>query len=264
MITVLRQYFTYDITNSCTFQVSVEITMRIENQDFFYFPINDLVADLKVTDSKGTELVILSDAEFKELKGGDMSKVRSEYFANLKSNLTNYEFVDKFRLVAILFNQESESKSYYEKISLSWVDKFENRMRHHISEYVEFLITQPKYGIVQGDESSLYLSVKTNDKYEIYPNPEIIDRATDGKIDHRKILDDERHKTYRFGGNFFTQVIQVTVKIGLPKMIRTWAKLGLISTIVVPLAIVIMVFSLNDIPQFSFHVIFGTIGFILG
>ena len=87
MIRVLRQYFTYVVTNPHLLEVNLDITMKVENQEYFLLPIEGYRADLKVTDSEGKQLIILSDKEFEKLSGNTMKSIIDLYLQKLKKDL---------------------------------------------------------------------------------------------------------------------------------------------------------------------------------
>ena len=178
MITILRQYFSYYVTNSRTFKGSLEITMKVEDQPFFLLPVDNYRADLNIVDSEGRELIILSDREFEKYTGNSMKDIIDMYLRKLKTDLPEEHFrlIEDYRVIAVLFNREDNS--YYEKIKVTWVQRFVNRKHKSkisISEYVEIPLYLPRYGFEHGATSAIYLSVKTSSKYRITETPTIRD-----------------------------------------------------------------------------------------
>ena len=54
MITVLRQYFAYKLTNSRSYEVTLDVTMKVtEKQPFLLLPVQGYRADLRIIDSEG-------------------------------------------------------------------------------------------------------------------------------------------------------------------------------------------------------------------
>src|SRR6185437_4223769 len=122
MITLIRRYFSYNIVNSHSYEVNLELTMKItDNQEYLFFPISDYTADLKVVDSSNKELIILSDKEFENKFQITMELMTDVYISDLKQYLgNNYSELRKdHRLIAIMLDGENE----YEKIKISWIEK---------------------------------------------------------------------------------------------------------------------------------------------
>jgi hypothetical protein len=265
LITVLRQYFTYDITNSCTFKVNLEITMRVEKQPFFLLPVKGYRADLKINDSEGNDLIVLSDKEFEKLTAIPMRGIIELYLAKLKNDLDEkyYHLIEDYRVVAVLFGRAEDD--YFEKVTVSWIERFENRKRDgRVSECVEIPIYLPRYGFQHGATSAIYLSIKTNSKYEIHPQVELNDLRLRKTPVHKIILHDNRHWIYRFSETPDPQFIEIKIRIGLPDAVKKWAHLGLASGTFMPSIILLLTIGFGKVPEFGFATIVGVIGFITG
>ena len=152
--------------------------MKVEDQPFFLLPVDNYRADLNIVDSEGRELIILSDREFEKYTGNSMKHIIDMYLRKLKTDLPEEHFrlIEDYRVIAVLFNREDNS--YYEKIKVTWVQRFVNRKHKSkisISEYVEIPLYLPRYGFEHGATSAIYLSVKTSSKYRITETPTIRD-----------------------------------------------------------------------------------------
>ena len=113
--------------------------MKVEDQPFFLLPVDNYRADLNIVDSEGRELIILSDREFEKYTGNSMKDIIDMYLRKLKTDLPEEHFrlIEDYRVVAVLFNREDNS--YYEKIKVTWVQRFVNRKHKSkisISEYL--------------------------------------------------------------------------------------------------------------------------------
>jgi hypothetical protein len=241
--------------------------MKVEDQPFFLLPIDNYRADLNIIDSEGKELIILSDKEFEKYTGNSMKEIINMYLRKLKTDLPEEHFriIEDYRVVAVLFNREDNS--YYEKIKVTWVQRFVNkkhRTKISLSEYVEIPIYLPRYGFKHGATSALYLSVKTSSKYRITETPAIRDLRLRHKPDYRAIIEDDRHKIYRFMETENPQFLEVVLKIGLPQTIQKWAQLGFISVLIIPTIIFIMTIYFQSIPRFGFQTLVGVVGFVIG
>ena len=94
-------------------------------------------------------------------------------------------------------------------------------------------------GFKQNSSSAIYPSIRTDSKHKILEEPPVSDlKNKNQKIKKRKILDSINHKIYRFDNTEQSQLIYVNVKIGLPNTIIRWARLGLVTGIVLPIGVV--------------------------
>ncbi|MFZ0511539.1 MAG: hypothetical protein WAM14_08030, partial [Candidatus Nitrosopolaris sp.] len=256
----------YYVTNSRTFKQSLEITMKIEDQPFFLLPVDNYRADLNIVDSEGKELIILSDREFEKYTGISMKDIINMYLGKLRIELPEEHFrlIKDYRVIAVLFNRDD--KSYYEKIKVTWVQRFVNRKRSKISisEYVEIPIYLPRYGFEHGATSAIYLSVKTSSKYRITETPTIRDLRLRRRPTYRTIIEDDRHRIYRFAETENPQFLEVIIKIGLPQTIQKWAQLGLIAILIIPTTVFTLTIYFQSIPRFGFETLVGVIGFVIG
>jgi hypothetical protein len=82
--------------------------------------------------------------------------------------------------------------------------------------------------------------------------------------EHRIILEDSRHKIYRFSDTPNPQMIEIMAKIGLPPTIKNWVHLGLASAIIIPSAILGMLLVFMELPEFGREILISQIGFIAG
>lgn len=264
MITIIRQYFSYNIANSCTFKVNLDITMKVEKQPFFLLPVKGYLADLRITDSEGNELIILSDSEFEQQMHHKMSDIIDLYTAKLRKDIPKkyLKVIKDYRVVAVLFNRTDDE--YYDKIRVSWVEPIENRKRDGFSQLVEIPFYLPRYGFKHGSTSAIYLSFKTTSRYEIVDDPEIRDLLSKKQLKPAVIIDDERHKVYRFSASEEPQMIRVIVRIGLPSTVKSWANLGLISGVLAPAFILGSSIGLGRMVDFGYEILAGTIVFLTG
>ncbi|MGI0102501.1 MAG: hypothetical protein ACREA7_07905 [Nitrosotalea sp.] len=236
-----------------------------EKQPFFLLPVKGYRGDLKVLDSEGNDMIILSDKEFESQFGASMSDIIKLYLEKLKRDLSEkYSKLTKdYRVVAVLFNKNYDE--YYETVKITWTEQIHNRKRGSgISEYAEIPIYIPRYGFDHGATSAIYLSIKTNSKYEIGEKPRIIDLRSSKEPTLTHIIDDQRHKVYRFSETEKPQLIEIVVKIELPTMIEDWAQLGLFAGIVLPLFLILLTFLTHHVPKFSHEILAGIITFIVG
>lgn len=266
MITVLRQYFSYFVANSCTFDIVLDITMKVEKQPFFLLPVKNYMADLKILDSEGKEMIILSDKEFEKSMEISMSEIIKLYVKKLKVDLSEeyFKLFGEYRVIAVLFNRNA-NEDYYEKVRVTWIEKFENKKSDgQVSECVQTSIYLPRYGFEHGATSATYLSIKTSSKYNLLNEPELKDLRLRKIPQHRVILEDNRHLIYRFSDTPDPQFIEVIVRIGLPSTIKNWAHLGLASAIVIPSTLVGMLVVFMELPKFGYEILIGLIGFIAG
>ena len=265
-ITVLRQYFAYDLLDSRTFSVTLDITMKItEKQPFLLLPIKGYVADLKITDSEGKNMIILSDHEFEEQFGLSMDKIKEQYLERLNKNPSNRikQITKKYRVIAILFNDKI-SNEYYEKIKIQWKDEAVIKNNGWISKYSEIPIYLPRYGFKQNSASAIYLSIRTDTKHKIIEKPVISNWKKKKKLEFVTILNSVNHKIYRFKETEKPQLIQINVKMGLPNTVTKWAKLGLVSAIVVPISLVLFTLITGKIPSSTFELMAGVIALLIG
>lgn len=239
--------------------------MRVENQPYFLLPVKGYRADLKITDSEGNDLIVLSDKEFEKLTNTSMKVIIELYLEKLKKDLdVKYlKLIEDYRVVAVLFSREDGD--YFEKVNVSWIERFENRKNDAaISECVEVPIYLPRYGFEHGATSAIYLSIKTNEKYEIRDKIELNDLRLRKAPFHEIVLHDNRHWIYRFSDTPDPQLIEIKTIIGLPPTVKNWAHLGLAAGILVPLAVSLMTIVFMKVPEFGFGAKIGVIGFITG
>jgi hypothetical protein len=265
MITVLRQYFSYFVANSRTFDVALDITMKVEKQPFFLLPVKGYMADLRVLDSEGKEMIVLSDKEFEKLMEISMSEIIELYVKKLKADLSEEYFglFGAYRVVAVLFNR-SDNEDYYEKVRVTWIEKFENKKSDGpISQSVQTSIYLPRYGFEHGATSAIYLSIRTSSKYTLKES-QFRDLRLRKVPEYKVILEDTRHKIYRFSDTPNPQLIEIIVRVGLPSTIKNWAQLGLAATIIIPSSIMAMLVIFMELPEFSFEILLSLVGFIAG
>jgi hypothetical protein len=151
--------------------------MKVEKQPFFLLPVKGYMADLKIIDSEGKEMIVLSDKEFEKLMGISMSEILDLYVKKLKTDLSEdyFNLFKEYRVIAVLFNR-SDNDDYYEKVRVTWIEKFENKKPDgRISQCVQTTIYLPRYGFGHGATSATYLSIKTSSKYIILKKPETCD-----------------------------------------------------------------------------------------
>lgn len=247
--------------------------MRIEgSQDFFLLPVKNYMPDINIKDSEDRDLIILSDREFEVLTDNKikMEDIIKEYLKKLKQDLepAHFKLMQNYRVIAVLFNNPRQEKDdYYERIKVSWTERIENRKRRRItdiSEYVEIPIYIPRYGFDHGSTSSIYFSFKTSSKYKILENIDFKDLRLRKNPDYKTILEDERHKIYRFNESPSPQLIEIIIRVGLPSTINNWIHIGFLAIIIVPSIIVIFTVVFREIPEFAFETFVGMIGFLVG
>jgi len=239
--------------------------MKVEKQPFFLLPVKGYLADLRILDSEGKEMIVLSDKEFEKYADISMSEIMELYVKKLKADLSEEYFglFKEYRVVAVLFNR-SENEDYYEKVRVTWTEKFENRVSDGpISECVQTSIYLPRYGFKHGATSAIYLSIRTSSKYSL-KEPQLRDLRLRKIPDHRVILEDNRHKIYRFSDTPDPQLIEVIVKVGLPPTIKKWAQLGLTAAVAIPSFIIVMLVRFMELPEFGFEIMLSVVGFIAG
>ena len=103
----MRQYFKYELRDPHSPGVTQDITMKItgEKQPYLLLPMKDYAADLEIIDSKGNQLIILSDHEFERMTEISMKNVKDLYLE--KTGKTDSEqimgFIKNYRVIAVLF-----------------------------------------------------------------------------------------------------------------------------------------------------------------
>jgi hypothetical protein len=121
----------------------------------------------------------------------------------------------------------------------------------------------PRYGFEHGATSAIYLSIRTSSKYSL-KKPQLRDLRLRKIPEHRVILEDSRHKIYRFSDTPDPQLIEIVVKVGLPTTIKNWAQLGLAAAVAIPSSIIGMLVISMELPEFGFEILLSIIGFIAG
>ena len=265
-ITVLRQYFAYDLLDSRSFSITLDITMKItEKQPFLLLPVSGYIGDLKITDSEGKNMIILSDHEFENQFELSMDKIKEQYLKKLNENPSNRikQITKKYRVIAILFNDKN-SDEYYEKIKVQWKDEAIIKDNGWISKYSEIPIYLPRYGFKQNSSSAIYLSIRTDSKHKILEPPIITNWKKKNKLKFITILNSVNHKIYRFKETEEPQLVQINVKMGLPNTVTKWARLGLVSAIVVPISLILFTLIVGNVPSFTFELMAGVIALLIG
>ena len=265
-VTVLRQYLVYDLIDAKSFNVTLDITMKItERQSFFLLPVEGYLTDLKITDSEGHSMIILSDHEFEKKFGFSMNKIKENFLGKLSQNPNENikEFTTKYRTIAVLFNNK-DLDEYYEKIKIQWKAEANIQNEGWISKHSEIPIFIPQYGFKQNVSSAIYLSIRTDSKHKILGNPTLTNRASDKNIKYTTIFDNTNHKTYRFNETTETQLIHISVKMGLPRTVIRWAKLGSGTAIVALSGIISVIMVTKTIPAFTFELMAGIIALLIG
>lgn len=267
LIKVLRQYFTYNIIGSRTYEVTLDITMKVtDSQPYFLLPVDDYRADLKITDSDGKAMIILSDHEFEEVTGKSMTEIKKLFIKKLNKNTDKKtrDLTKNYRVIAILFNQKENIKEFYEKVKISWIRRTDIDHDGWISKYAGIRIFIPRYGFHQSTSSSIYVSIKTDTKYKILEEPVINNRTKKKLPDVKTILDSIQHKIYRFGETKDPLLIEIFFKVGLPQTVRKWAKLGLFIALTIPSALIGFTLLTNRIAPFSYESLAGVIALLIG
>lgn len=267
MITVVRNYWSYEITGISTYKVSFDIVLKVtKKQSFFLLPIQGYKGDLHIKDSAGINLVFLSDAECKQI-GMDMDKLNEAYRNRIKQKLSeeSKSLADDYRIVAVLFEREEDE--FYEKVTISWTGKIDERNimeDGRISQCVRLPFHVPTFGSHQGSTSSLYLSVKVDPKYVFIKEPSFKNLSSNGKVEHVKVLNDNRHKIFRFAETPESQLIEISFTIGKPKDVKDWLSLGLLSAIVPPLILLGLTIFTGRVPDFAYAILGSIVAFLVG
>jgi hypothetical protein len=237
-------------------------------------PVSDYRADLKVTNSKGNEVTVLSDIEFNRLYPDTPLDVLTLVLQDeLKARLRRGDrelrqrdqaMVDKHRLIAIVLPESSvkDGTIYYEKIKMRWVEQFENQIPDGMySKSVSIPIYISRFG--EGESPAVYLSIKTNQKYEIQGQPRIRN-LIQNPLEYRQIINDVRHKVYRFAPTIEMQVLRIRLRIGLPQLVKKWAEFGFTASIIASMVIVYFAIFNAKVPPFAYETLAGLIAFIVG
>ena len=265
-VTVLRQYKAYDLIDAKSWNVTLDITMKItEKQPVILLPVDGYRVDLKITDAEGRNMIILSDHEFEEEYGSSMNKINNEFLKKLGQDADDgiKKLTTKHRIIAVILNNDENSDKYYKKIKVQWKEKANIKNEGGFVKHSEMRIDIPRYGFKQNSSSAIYLSIRTGSKHEISKKPVITDRKGD-KIDYITIFDSTNHKVYRFDETAKPQLIHVIVKARLPKIITRWATLGLIVAGTVPTSLIAFILITKNVPEFTFELMAGVIALLIG
>src|SRR5438552_10478845 len=105
MISIVRHYFSYEIATISTYKVTLNIVMKVTDQDYFFLPIQGYKADLNIIDSEGNDMIILSDSEAERL-GFKMTELNRKYAERMKTKLSTetQKLSENFRIIVVLFN----------------------------------------------------------------------------------------------------------------------------------------------------------------
>lgn len=266
MITILRRYYVCNFLNPTTYEVELKLTVRITgNPSYILLPSGSYRGDLKVTDSRGNDLIIMSDKGYEELEGYDMKEINKEYVQKLEPNLSKKqkeELLKNHRVIAIMLPQELDE--YYEKITMKWVTEMDNKKKEGLNQFIEVPMYFHRYGVLDTKTSAIYISIKTSDDYRIKERLMFNDLLSKQKKSATVILDNNRHMIYRLKETEQPELIQTVVKICLPTAKEQWARIGFVSATLVPFFIIALYGLSGKIPVFSFEILAGLIALLIG
>ena len=266
MITILRRYYKYNFLDPNTFEIELAITVKITDKPkYILLPSGRYRGDLKVTDSSGKELVIMSDKGYEQLESFSMEDINITYKKKLEQNLSENqknELLKNHRIIAIMLPRtESE---YYDVIKMKWVTEFKNKKHDLLNEYMEIPMYFHRYEVLDTKLASIYLSIKTSEKYKIKKNLEFTDLISKTKKSHSVILDEENHKIYRLDETDKVELIQTIVQIAIHETKETWARTAFVSSMLVSIFLVGLAIYKMKFPTYSFEILAALIVFIIG
>jgi len=266
MITIIRRYYNCNFLNSSTFEVELEITLRIVGKpEILLLPAGSYRGDLKITKSDGKECILLSDKEFERKYQHKMSEIKEKYIEKLLKDVPanqKNELFKNHRVMAILLERNDDE--YYEKITMKWVTQLGKKKATRLNEFVEIPMYFQRYGFLDSKTAAIYLSIKTSDKYQIMESLQFNELISDSLLSPTVILNEKRHKIYRLKETNIRQMIQTIIKISLPDSKIHWAKLGVLSAIITPLYVISLFFYYSTIPIFGIESIAAVIVLIIG
>lgn len=266
MITILRRYYTCNFLNPSTFEVELKLTVRITGKPrYILLPSGSYRGDLKVTDSKGYELVIMSDRGYEQLEGFSMKQINEAYVQKISSTLSEkqkHELLKNHRVIAIMLPKDEDD--YYEIITMKWITDMKNKISLGSYQHIEIPLYFHRYGVLDTKLSSIYLSIKTSDKYRIMNNLIFTDLLTKTNCETAVILNESNHKIYRLEATSTSQLIQTIVKIALPIAKESWARIGFISATLIPIFIIAVTVINGKPPPHSYETLAALIAFIIG
>lgn len=264
-ITILRQYFTYDLLDSNSLNVTLDITMKVTGEyKMLLLPRKGFSADLRITDSDGKNMIILSDHEFKRESNVSMDTIKKSYLKKISKidSAQIKQFIQEYRIVAVLFNKSSDD-DYYEKVKIQWTEKPIIRKDGMISDYSSVVITMPRHGFEHNSLSAIYVSIKSGSRHEIIGHPRITNHGGD-RLEYDTTFDKINHRIYRFKETRDAQFVQIEVKMGMPSAVVNWAKMSSASAIIVPLALILFAVAGKSAIPFTFELMAGITALLVG
>jgi len=266
LITILRQYFSYNIVTSRTYDVTLDITMKVtEKQPFLLLPVDDYRADLRITDSEGKSMIILSDYEFEQTYGKSLAEITELFLTKIKDKTSKrtQRLTKNYRVIAVMLNQQFDE--YYEKVKVTWTHKSTiDNYFGKITKFAKIDLFIPRFGFTHNKTSAIYMSFKTNSTYRIHGEPKIRNWAKTGRPKYKEILNSVGHKVYRFQETDEPQLIQVTVIVGMPNTILKWTSVGLASGILIPFYMLSYLIITGTISIFAFESLAGVTAILIG
>ncbi|KFM14399.1 hypothetical protein SCCGRSA3_00020 [Marine Group I thaumarchaeote SCGC RSA3] len=266
MITILRRYYKCNFLDPNTFEVELEITVRItDSPKYILLPSGSYRGDLEVTDSSGRKLVIMSDKGYEQLESFSMKQINEKYIEKLGDNLLikqKNELLKNHRVIAIMLPRTEEE--YYDTIKMKWVTELENKKYHFLNEYMEIPLYFHRYGVLDTNLASIYLSIKTTEKYVIRQNLDFFDIISKTKKSHKVILNEDNHKIYRLDETEKVELIKTAVQITIPETKETWARTAFVSSLLVSSFLVVLAYFNGKFPVYSFEILSALIAFIIG
>ena len=264
MIKILRQYYSYEVKDSTRLEATLDITMWIMSQPYVLLPVPDYKADLKIYDSNGRSLIILSDYEFEANTGIKLDTVKDILLKKAKeANEKVIEFTESYRMIAVLLNsskttENSQDNGYYEKLKIKWIQKTSFEKSVGLTKKPRFTVDLIRYGLKQNQHSSVYFSVKLNKKLR-FVKEFVYDEIIPNNAERIQIMKQDNHQIIKFGETSMPLFYKILIKFSIPPSILYWTRLGVGIGAIIP--IITAAFLIFNI-QFdrSIELLAGTIG----
>lgn len=272
MIRVLRRYYRWNFLTSSTFEAQLELTVKItekksRKQKYILLPAGSYRGDLKITNVKGDELIILSDEEFEKINDVPISAVNKHYIDQMSQGLDSEQkrlLLKNHRLIAVIL-PEKKQKEYYEKITMSWISKFPNTEKIGNTEAVVLPCYIHRNDFKSEQNCAVYVSVKTVSPYRIFNELNFSNQIDlTNPPEYAGILNDSMHKIFRLKETTQSQLVAFTIQLAISKHLEDWARISFIGTALVPIFIIGLTFYKNEIPPFSYEILGGLIVFLIG
>jgi len=259
-IRVYRQYMTFQMINAKTVEITKHFYLFVSSKTALWvYPMDEYVANLRITNSDGNSLPILSEKELSYMLRSQAKKdlditettITQERLKEIfnKQNVisskqpTQSSIKEAKHYVGIILPQYEDD--HFDEVIIKWVApvdklKIEEKVNRGLNLDVGI-----QHIIPPTSAASTYLDIQTDDdqKYEIIGDTTIladdincVKKESKEGDEYRELLKTKAHRVYRIKRDAPT-TFTIQWKVGIPNVIRRWAWLGFF------LSIAVMVYS---------------------